>query len=73
LQTLRAGLTRACGTGACAALVACARRGLSDRRATMILDGGELLIDWRESDDHVIMTGPVSIDFTGRLPDGVSA
>ena len=68
-----AGLTRACGTGACAALVACARRGLSDRKATLILDGGELLIDWRESDDHVIMTGPVSIDFTGRLPDGVSA
>ncbi len=68
-----AGLTQACGTGACAALVACARRGLSERRATMVLDGGDLLIDWRESDDHVIMTGPVSIDFTGRLPDGVSA
>jgi diaminopimelate epimerase len=39
----------------------------------MILDGGELQIEWREGDDHVIMTGPVSIDFTGRLPDGVSA
>jgi diaminopimelate epimerase len=39
----------------------------------MVLDGGELLIDWRVSDDHVIMTGPVSIDFTGRLPDGVTA
>lgn len=68
-----AGLTQACGTGACAALVACARRGLSGRKATMILDGGELQIEWREGDDHVIMTGPVSIDFTGRLPDGVSA
>jgi diaminopimelate epimerase len=68
-----AGLTRACGTGACAALVAAARRGLSSRKATMVLDGGELTIDWRESDDHVIMTGPVEIEFTGRLPDGVTA
>ncbi len=52
-----AGLTLACGTGACAALVACARRGLTDRAATVIVDGGELIIEWRESDDHVLMTG----------------
>jgi diaminopimelate epimerase len=62
-----AGLTQACGTGACAALVAAARRGLSGRHATLELDGGELDIAWGE-DDHVIMTGPVSLDFTGTLP-----
>ncbi|WP_374573512.1 diaminopimelate epimerase [Phenylobacterium sp.] len=63
-----AGLTRACGTGACAALVAAARRGLTDRKATLELDGGELVIEWREADGHVIMTGPAEVDFTGTLP-----
>ena len=63
-----AGLTQACGTGACAALVAAHRRGLADRAATLELDGGELSIEWRESDDHVIMTGPAQIDFAGTLP-----
>ena len=62
-----AGLTRACGTGACAALVAAARRDLTDRTATLVLDGGELLIEWR-NDDHVIMTGPAAVDFAGQLP-----
>jgi len=62
------GLTRACGTGACAALVAGHRRGLVDRRAVVQLDGGELLIDWSAEDGHVRMTGPVSVEFTGRLP-----
>jgi diaminopimelate epimerase len=62
-----AGLTLACGTGACAALVACARRGLTDRKATLELDGGELVIEWRESDNHVIMTGPAVLDYTGML------
>ncbi len=68
-----AGLTSACGTGACAALVACARRGLTGREATLVLDGGELTIAWRESDDHVIMTGPVAVEFTGRLPEAIAA
>lgn len=63
-----AGLTKACGTGACAALVAAARRGLTDRAATVEFEGGDLFIEWRESDDHVIMTGPVAIEFEGRLP-----
>jgi diaminopimelate epimerase len=63
-----AGMTRACGTGACAALVAAHRRGLIGRSATMILDGGELRVEWREADDHVLMTGPVAVEFTGRLP-----
>ena len=62
-----AGLTRACGTGACAALVAATRRGLTGRRATMILDGGELELDWRDADDHVLMTGPIEIEGTGQL------
>ena len=63
-----AGLTRACGTGACAALVAAARRGLTDRKATLVLDGGELVVEWRESDGHVIMTGAAEVEFTGTLP-----
>lgn len=62
-----AGLTKACGTGACAALVAAARRGLTDRAATLELDGGELFIEWR-ADNHVIMTGPAAVDFAGELP-----
>ena len=62
-----AGLTQACGTGACAALVAAARRDLTDRTATLVLDGGELLIEWRD-DDHVVMTGPAAVDFAGELP-----
>jgi diaminopimelate epimerase len=63
-----AGLTQACGTGACAALVAAARRDLTDRSATLELDGGDLLIEWRAADDHVIMTGPAAVDFAGHLP-----
>jgi diaminopimelate epimerase len=62
-----AGLTLACGTGACAALVAAARRDLTDRTATVLVDGGELLIEWR-GDNHVIMTGPAAVDFAGELP-----
>ena len=63
-----AGLTQACGTGACAAVVASARRGLTGRFARVVMDGGELQIDWREADDHVLMTGPVEVEFTGLLP-----
>jgi diaminopimelate epimerase len=62
-----AGLTKACGTGACAALVAAARRGLTGRSATVEMDGGELFIEWRD-DGHVIMTGPAAVDFAGELP-----
>jgi diaminopimelate epimerase len=63
-----AGLTKACGTGACAALVAAARRDLTDRSAVIVTDGGELLIEWSAEDDHVIMTGPAAVDFAGELP-----
>ena len=68
-----AGLTKACGTGACAALVAAARRGLTDRKATVEMDGGDLVIEWRESDNHVLMTGPVAFEFTGVLDDATQA
>jgi diaminopimelate epimerase len=63
-----AGLTRACGTGACAALVAASRRRLADRKATVEMDGGDLVIEWRREDDHVLMTGPIAVEFTGTLP-----
>lgn len=63
-----AGLTKACGTGACAALVACARRGLTGREARVDVDGGELFIRWDEATDHVFMTGPVEVERTGTLP-----
>lgn len=61
-----AGLTRACGTGACAAAVAAARRGLTGRRVTVELPGGVLDIDWLP-DDHVMMTGPVAFTFAGTV------
>ncbi len=61
-----AGVTLACGTGACATVVAAVRRGLSDRIAVVTLDGGDLYISWRE-DGHVIMTGPAEESFRGTL------
>jgi diaminopimelate epimerase len=62
-----AGITRACGTGACAAAVAANVRGLTERKVTLVLDGGELEIEWRESDDHVLMTGPIGFSFGGEV------
>jgi diaminopimelate epimerase len=61
------GITQACGTGACAVAVAGARRGLSDRKVTVVLDGGELDIEWRETDGHVFMTGAVAEVFRGEI------
>jgi diaminopimelate epimerase len=61
-----AGLTTACGSGACAALVAAARRGLADRSGRVLLDGGALRVAWNEA-DHVLMTGPASHSYRGRL------
>jgi diaminopimelate epimerase len=63
-----AGLTRACGTAACAAAVAAARRDLTGRKVKVSLPGGDLLIEWRESDGHILMTGPYALDFEGTLP-----
>jgi diaminopimelate epimerase len=62
-----AGITRACGTAACAATVAAIRRGEGARRMTVALDGGDLAIEWRDSDGHVIMAGPVAESFTGTM------
>ena len=62
-----AGLTRACGSAACAAAVAAARLKRTNRKVKVTLPGGELTIDWREKDDHVLMTGPVEFEFAGRL------
>lgn len=67
-----AGITLACGTGACAALVAAARRGLSERRAELVLDGGSLTIEWLP-DSHVLMTGPVATSFAGTLDPSLLA
>jgi diaminopimelate epimerase len=61
-----AGITGACGTGACAALVGAHRRGLTERRAAVELDGGTLDIAWCE-DGHVIMTGPAKLSFEGAF------
>ena len=62
------GLTLACGTGACAAAVAAHRRGLTGRRITVGVDGGELVIDWRD-DNHVVMSGPAEESFRGSVDE----
>jgi diaminopimelate epimerase len=65
-----AGLTLACGSGACAALVNAHRRGLTARSATVLVDGGELTIEWRDDGplgNRVLMTGPVATAFTGEI------
>lgn len=61
-----AGITQACGSGACATAVAAARLGLAGRRSIVRLDGGTLALEWRE-DGHVMMTGPVATSFSGTL------
>jgi diaminopimelate epimerase len=61
-----AGLTRACGSAACAAAVAAARLRKTGRNVTVTLPGGDLQIEWRD-DDHVLMTGPVAFEFEGRF------
>lgn len=61
------GITQACGSGACAALVAASRKKFTDRKARVSLPGGDLTIEWRESDDHVLMTGPVELEHEGTF------
>ena len=61
-----AGLTLACGSGACAAVVAASRRGLVPRKADVVLEGGTLAIEWLR-DDHVLMTGGIAVAFKGEL------
>jgi diaminopimelate epimerase len=61
------GETLACGSGACATAVAAIRRGLVGRKVELVLDGGSLMIEWRQADGHVLMTGPTAAPFRGRL------
>lgn len=60
------GITMACGTGACATAVAACMTGRAGRKSSIIMDGGTLDIEWRESDDHVYMTGPAAFVFDGE-------
>ncbi len=72
-----AGVTQACGSAACATLVAAVRTGRTGPAADIDLPGGSLFIEWRESDSHVLMTGDVALEFEGRfdasLFEGVTA
>ena len=61
------GITQACGTGACATAVAAALTGKCGRKSTIVMDGGTLSIEWRESDNHVYMTGPAEFVFDGEI------
>jgi diaminopimelate epimerase len=68
-----AGLTKACGTAACATAVAAARLRRTNRKVTVTVPGGDLGIEWRDSDDHVLMTGPVEFEFEGRFDPALFA
>jgi diaminopimelate epimerase len=68
-----AGLTKACGSAACAAAVAAVRLRRTGRKVRVTLPGGDLSIEWRESDDHVLMTGPVAFEFEGRFDPSLFA
>ena len=61
------GITQACGTGACATAVAACKTGRSGRKNRIIMDGGELKIEWNEADNHVYMTGPAEFVFEGEV------
>ena len=67
-----AGLTKACGSAACAAAVSAARTGRTDRSVTVTVPGGPLHIEWRQ-DDHVLMTGPAEWEFSGRFDPATGA
>ena len=61
------GITQACGTGACATAVAACITGRAGRKSRIVMDGGTLDIEWRESDNHVYMTGPAAFVFDGEI------
>jgi diaminopimelate epimerase len=63
------GVTRACGTGACATAVAAVLKGLVARQTEVVMDGGTLSIDWHEADNHVWQTGPAEFVFDGEIDD----
>ena len=60
------GITMACGTGACATAVAAAVKGLAGRQSQIVMDGGTLSIEWRETDNHVYLSGPAEFVFDGE-------
>lgn len=60
------GITMACGTGACATAVAAVRTGRSERKNTIVMDGGELEVEWNQTDNHIYMTGPAEFVFEGE-------
>ena len=64
------GITQACGTGACATAVAAALTGRAGRTSQIVMDGGTLSIEWRETDNHVYMTGPAAFVFDGEIEAG---
>src|SRR5215470_13878960 len=68
-----AGLTQACGSAACAAVAAAARLRRTDRKVKVSLPGGELVIEWRQKDDHILMAGPVEFEFKGRFDSALLA
>jgi diaminopimelate epimerase len=68
-----AGLTQACGSAACAAAVAAARLRRTGRQVTVTMPGGDLAIEWRERDDHVLMTGPVAYEYEGKFDPALFA
>ena len=61
------GITMACGTGACATAVAACLTGRAARTSDIVMDGGTLRIEWRETDNHVYMTGPAEFVFEGEI------
>jgi diaminopimelate epimerase len=67
-----AGLTRACGTAACATLVSAVRTKRAQRKATVTVPGGDLIVEWRD-DEHVMLTGPAEYEFSGELDPATGA
>ncbi|GLL54710.1 hypothetical protein KUBF_23720 [Bacteroides finegoldii] len=61
------GITQACGTGACATAVAAFINGLAGRKSDVIMDGGTVTIEWDETSGHILMTGPATKVFDGKL------
>jgi diaminopimelate epimerase len=68
-----AGLTKACGSAACATAVAAARLKRTGRTVTVRVPGGDLGVEWREQDDHVLMTGPAEYEHDGNFPAALTA
>ena len=68
-----AGLTKACGSAACATAVAAARLKRANRMVQITLPGGDLAIEWRDRDDHVLMTGPAAFEYEGRFDPALFA